>query len=164
MVSEGLGQIAKIVAHDVRGKKIVLPSFNPMFHELIRIKSGKANGARYHPIRAGHTAYEAMKGLLWSQRDNCYVGYLDFEDEKEELQPFIMQCEKELQEENTSNSPNLKDNNQDLATQMHQIIWHSATSNLECIGIHTYGSVCNDAKENRNHIKVLINMLFYDLI
>ncbi|GBB83400.1 hypothetical protein RclHR1_10110012 [Rhizophagus clarus] len=88
---------------------------------------------------------------------------------------------KELQGENTSNLPNPKDNNQGLATQVHQIIWHSATcnfaypvayygintltayeinkilfqlaANLECIGIHTYGSVCDGAGENRNHIK-----------
>lgn len=50
MVSEELGQIAKKVAHDVRGKKIDLSSFNLMFQELIRIQSGKANGVRYHPM------------------------------------------------------------------------------------------------------------------
>ncbi|PKY31028.1 hypothetical protein RhiirB3_393008 [Rhizophagus irregularis] len=128
-----------------------------------------------------HDFFKIQKGLLWSQRDNRYVGYLDFENEKEELQSFIIQCEKELQGENTSNLPNLKDNNQDLATQVHQIIWHSATynfayniayygintldaheinkilfqlaANLECISIHTYGSVCDGAGENRNHIK-----------
>ncbi|POG61448.1 hypothetical protein GLOIN_2v1814039 [Rhizophagus irregularis DAOM 181602=DAOM 197198] len=128
-----------------------------------------------------HDSFKIQKGLLWSQRDNRYVGYLDFENEKEELQSFIIQCEKELQGENTSNLPNLKDNNRDLATQVHQIIWHSATynfaypiayygintldaheinkilfqlaANLECIGIHTYGSVCDGAGENRNHIK-----------
>ncbi|GES77572.1 hypothetical protein GLOIN_2v1773882 [Rhizophagus clarus] len=231
-VSDELGQIAKEVACDVIKKKIDLSSFNPMFRELIKIQSGKANGVRYHPMfirwaisvysRAGHAAYDAMKGimrlpsistiknyinesqqhsgwqnktvyhilekmavenigLLWSQRDNRYVGYLDFENEKEELQSFLMQCEKELQGENTSNLPNPKDNNQGLATQVHQIIWHSATcnfaypvayygintltayeinkilfqlaANLECIGIHTYESVCDGAGENRNHIK-----------
>jgi len=69
----------------------------------------------------------------------------------------------------------------DLATQVHQIVWHSITHNfsfplsyygintmsthdlntllfglaakLECIGIHTCGSVCDGASENRNHIK-----------
>jgi hypothetical protein len=38
---------------------------------------------------------------------------LDFEDEKEELSSFIIQCEKELQTENSSgNLPNSKDHNQ----------------------------------------------------
>ena len=35
VVSEELGQIAKKVARDVRGKKIDLSSFNPIFQELI---------------------------------------------------------------------------------------------------------------------------------
>ena len=127
-----------------------------------------------------------MIGLLWSQRDNCYVGYLDFEDEKEELQLFMMQCEKELQtelqmESNLPNNSISSDHNRGIATQVHQIVWHSATckfaypiayygintltaheinkilfqlaANLECIGIHTIGSICDGAGENRNHIK-----------
>lgn len=49
-VSEELGQIAKKVACDVIKKRIDLSSFNPMFQELIRIQSGKANGVRYHPM------------------------------------------------------------------------------------------------------------------
>ena len=68
-----------------------------------------------------------------------------------------------------------------FATQVHQIVWHSITHNfafpisyyginnmtahnlntlifslaakLECVGIHTCGSVCNGAGKNRNHIK-----------
>ncbi|PKC16275.1 hypothetical protein RhiirA5_477019 [Rhizophagus irregularis] len=129
-----------------------------------------------------HDSFKIQKGLLWSQRDNCYVGYLDFENEKEELQSFAMQCEKELQTVNNSSLPtNLKDYDRNLATQVHQIVWHSATcnfaypiayygintltaheinkilfhlaANLECIGIHTCGSVCDGAGENRNHIK-----------
>ncbi|CAI2200756.1 16211_t:CDS:1, partial [Funneliformis geosporum] len=52
------------------------------------------------------------------QRNNCYVGYLDFEDEKEELSSFIIQCEKELQtENNSSNLSDSKDHNRNLATQ-----------------------------------------------
>ena len=127
-----------------------------------------------------------MIGLFWSQRDNCYVGYLDFEDEKEELQLFMMQCEKELQtelqmESNLPNNSISSDHNRGIATQVHQIVWHSATckfaypiayygintltaheinkilfqlaANLECIGIHTIGSICDGAGENRNHIK-----------
>ena len=107
---------------------------------------------------------------------------MDFEDEKEELSSFIIQCEKELQIENSSgNLPDSKDHNRNLATQVHQVVWHSATcnfaypiayygintliaheinkilfqfaANLECIGIHTCGSICNGVGENRNHIK-----------
>ena len=74
--------------------------------------------------------YLILIGLLWSQRDNRYVGYLDFENEKEELQSFITQCENELQGENSSNLPNPKDHTQGLATQVHQIIWHLATCNF----------------------------------
>lgn len=50
MVSEELDQIAKKVARDVLEKKINLSSFNPIFQELVRIQSGKANGVRYHPM------------------------------------------------------------------------------------------------------------------
>ena len=49
-------------------------------------------------------------GLLQSQQNNCYIGYLDLKDEKKELQSFLIQCEKKLQEENTSDLLNLKDN------------------------------------------------------
>ena len=49
-VSDKLDQIAKEVACDVIKKKIDLSSFNPMFRELIKIQSGKANGVRYHPM------------------------------------------------------------------------------------------------------------------
>ncbi|CAB4434938.1 unnamed protein product [Rhizophagus irregularis] len=232
-VSEELYQIAQDISRKVVKNEIDLSSLNPIFQELIRVQSGKANGVRYHPMfmrwaiavysRAGHAAYEAMKdimrlpsisliktyinksqqhsgwqdktarhilekmsieniGLLWSQRDNYYVGYLDFENEKEELQSFAMQCEKELQTVNNSSLPtNLKDYNRNLATQVYQIVWHSATcnfaypiayygintltayeinkilfhlaANLECIGIYTCRSVCDGAGENRNHIK-----------
>ncbi|RHZ79690.1 hypothetical protein Glove_142g14 [Diversispora epigaea] len=132
-----------------------------------------------------HNSFKIQKGLLWSQRDNCYVGYLDFDDKKEELQSFIKQYEKELQSElqleNNLNNQPLSDHNRELATQVHQIIWHSATykfaypiayygintltaheinkilfqlvANLECIGIHIFGSICDGANENRNHIK-----------
>jgi len=107
---------------------------------------------------------------------------LDFEDEKEELSSFIIQYEKELQiENNNSNLSDLKNHNQNLATQIHQVVWHSATcnfaypityyginiltaykinkilfqliANLKCIGIHTYRSIYDRAGENRNHIK-----------
>ncbi|RHZ46931.1 hypothetical protein Glove_603g7 [Diversispora epigaea] len=124
-------------------------------------------------------------GLLWSQRDNCYVGYLDFEDEKEELLLFITQYEKELQTElqtkNNLSNPIALNHDRGIATQVHQIVWHSATTkfaysiayysintltaheinkilfqlaaNLECIGIYTFRSICDGAGENRNHFK-----------
>jgi len=48
---------------------------------------------------------------------------LDFEDEKEELSSFIIQYEKELQiENNNSNLSDLKNHNQNLATQIHQVV------------------------------------------
>ncbi|EXX61592.1 hypothetical protein RirG_169770 [Rhizophagus irregularis DAOM 197198w] len=38
------------------------------------------------------------------------------------------------------------------AYEINKILFQLA-ANLECIGIHTYGSVCDGAGENRNHIK-----------
>jgi len=106
---------------------------------------------------------------------------LDFNDEKEELQLYIIQCEKELQTENNLSDPICLDHNCRLATQVHQVIWHSITCNfaypiayygintltaykinkilfqlaakLECIGICTCESICDDVRKNRNHIK-----------
>jgi len=124
-------------------------------------------------------------GLLWSQRENCYVGYLDFENEMQEFQMFAIQCQQELESTPIENNftSNFMSNKQEfeLATQVHQIVWHSITHNfafpisyyginnitahslntlifslaakLECIGIHTIGSVCDGAGENRTHIK-----------
>jgi hypothetical protein len=104
----------------------------------------------------------------------------------QEYQSFALQCQHEIynttSEENNS-LPKYVDEKQkqDLATQVHQIVWHSATHNfafpiayyginiitahnlntilfnlaakLECIGIHTYGSICDGAGKNRTHIK-----------
>lgn len=93
-----------------------------------------------------------------------------------------MQCQREMGLMSTENN-SLPNNKQkyELATQVHQIVWHSITHNfafpisyyginnitmhslntlifslaakLECIGIHTCGSVCDGAGENRTHIK-----------
>ena len=49
-VSEELSQIAKKISNEVIENKIDTSSFNPIFQELIRIQSGKANGIRYHPM------------------------------------------------------------------------------------------------------------------
>src|SRR5205085_1924876 len=122
-------------------------------------------------------------GLLWSQRENCYIGYLDFENEMHNYQAFAIQYQHELELTSIENNSNSKSNNQNygLATQVHQIVWHSITHNfafpisyyginnitahslntllfslaakLECIGIHTCGSICDGAGENRSHIK-----------
>jgi hypothetical protein len=114
-------------------------------------------------------------GLLWSQRENCYVGYLDFENEMQEYETFAMQCKQEI--ESIENNSTLSNKQKfGLATQVHQIVWHSITHNfafpisyyginnisahslntllfnlaakLECIGIHTCGSICDGAGEN----------------
>jgi hypothetical protein len=83
----------------------------------------------------------------------------------------------------TENNFSIKSSEQKhgLATQVHQIVWHSITHNfafpisyyginnitahslnmllfslaakLKCIGVRTYGSVCDGAGENRIHIK-----------
>ncbi|GBB98285.1 hypothetical protein RclHR1_03190017 [Rhizophagus clarus] len=74
-----------------------------------------------------HDSFKIQKGLLWSQRDNCYVDYLDFEDEKNELQSFMMKCEKELQEEMQVENLHNSDHERGIATQVYQIIWHLAT-------------------------------------
>ena len=74
-----------------------------------------------------------------------------------------------------------KDREWTLATQIHQIVWHSVfhsfnfpiayfgietisvhtlntilfhlAAKLECVAIHTYGSICDGADKNRRHIK-----------
>ncbi|RIA89909.1 hypothetical protein C1645_824158, partial [Glomus cerebriforme] len=85
-----------------------------------------------------HNSFKIQKGLLWSQQDNCYVGYLDFEDEKEELQLFIMQSYYGI--------------NTLTAHEINKMLFQLVV-NLECIGIHICGSIYDDAGENRNHIK-----------
>ncbi|RIA89066.1 hypothetical protein C1645_825361 [Glomus cerebriforme] len=132
-----------------------------------------------------HDSFKIQNGLLWSQRENCYVGYLDFKNEMQEFQMFAIQCQQELESTpiESNFTYNFMSNKQEfeLATQVHQIVWHSTTHNfafpisyyginnitahnlntlifslaakLECIGIHTIGSVCDGAEENRTHIK-----------
>ncbi|GBC15382.2 hypothetical protein GLOIN_2v1762743 [Rhizophagus irregularis DAOM 181602=DAOM 197198] len=129
-----------------------------------------------------HDSFKIQKGLLWSQRENCYVDYLDFEDEMQEYQEFAIQCQHEILKEKNSLSNSISEKqDRKLATQVHQFVWHSITHNfsfpisyyginnmtahnlntlifslaakLECIGIHTIGSICDGAGENRNHIK-----------
>ncbi|CAG8464322.1 8831_t:CDS:2 [Diversispora eburnea] len=68
-------------------------------------------------------------GLLWSQRDNLYVGYLDFEDEKKE---FI---------------------NTLTAHEINKILFQLA-ANLECINIHTFGSICDATNLDRSKFTV----------
>ncbi|UZO08781.1 uncharacterized protein OCT59_029032 [Rhizophagus irregularis] len=160
-VSDDLGQIAQEIANRVTKNEIDISSFSPIFQELIRIQCNQATkGIRYHPmfLRWAISVY-SRGGLLWSQRDNRYVGYLDFEDEKKELQSFMMKCEKELQEElQVENLPNsiYSDSyygiNTLTAHEINKILFQLA-ANLKCLGIHTCGSICDGAGENRNHIK-----------
>jgi hypothetical protein len=49
-VSEELCQIAQDISRKVKKNEINLSSLNPIFQELIRVQSGKANGVRYHPM------------------------------------------------------------------------------------------------------------------
>ncbi|PKC62530.1 hypothetical protein RhiirA1_465023, partial [Rhizophagus irregularis] len=194
-VSKELNQIAQTISNEVAENKIDISSFNPIFRELIRIQSGKANGVKYHPMfmrwaisvysRAGRAAYEVMKGIMrlpsistiknyinenqqhsgWQNKTARLIlekmaienigscgrigffshdtfkiqkGYLDFEDEKEELQSFIMQSYYGI--------------NTLTAHEINKILFQLA-ANLECIGIHTCRSICDGAGENRNHIK-----------
>ncbi|GBB84074.1 hypothetical protein RclHR1_10700002 [Rhizophagus clarus] len=129
-----------------------------------------------------HDSFKIQKGLLWDQRKNCYVGYLDFENEMQEYKEFAIQCQNEVEFSTEKNcSPNSFDQKYELATQIHQFVWHSITHNfsfpiayyginnitahnlntlifdlaakLECVGIYTIGSICDGAGENRQHIK-----------
>ncbi len=103
----------------------------------------------------------------------------------QDYQSFALQYQHEihttLKEDNPLPNSIVNTQKQNLATQVHQVVWHSATHNfsfpiayyginiitahnlntlifnlaarLECIGIHTYGSICDSAGENRTHIK-----------
>ena len=104
----------------------------------------------------------------------------------QDYKDFAIQCQNEIEstsiEKNSlSDSFNINEQKHELATQIHQFVWHSITHNfsfpisyyginnitahnlntlifslaakLECIGIHTIGSICDGAGENRTHIK-----------
>ncbi|RGB24464.1 hypothetical protein C1646_773060 [Rhizophagus diaphanus] len=122
-----------------------MSSFNPIFQALIRIQSGKVNGVRYHPMflrwaisvysQAGNTAYEVMKDIMQlpliavkNIGNHGRIGFFSYDSFKEELQSFIIQS-------------------------IYNFAYPQLVANLECIGIHTYRSVCDGAGENRNHIK-----------
>ncbi|RHZ86144.1 hypothetical protein Glove_54g111 [Diversispora epigaea] len=204
-VSNEIANVVYTVIKDVTNTKIDLSTLHPIFQELIHIQSEKLNGTRYHPIKSGHDAikeiirlpaistikrffshdsFKIQKGLLWDQRKNCYIGYLDFENELHEYQQFALQCKHEIEGNNSSNSLSTCTTNKqkfNLATQVHQFIWHSITHNfafpisyyrinnitphilntlifnlaakLECVGIHTCASICDEADENKVHIK-----------
>ncbi|CAB4402949.1 unnamed protein product [Rhizophagus irregularis] len=68
-----------------------------------------------------HDSFKIQKGLLWSQRENCYVGYLDFENEMQDYQTFAMQCQHELEsmptEINSLSNPIPIEQKYGLATQ-----------------------------------------------
>ena len=103
----------------------------------------------------------------------------------QDYQSFALQYQHEinvtLEQNNLFPNSIVEKQEENFATQVHQIVWHSATHNfafpvayygintitthnlntlifnlaarLECIGIHTYGSICDGAGENRTHIK-----------
>ena len=100
----------------------------------------------------------------------------------QEYEMFAMQCKQEIESISIENNSTLNNKQKfGLATQVHQIVWHSITHNfafpisyyginnitahnlntlifslaakLECIDIHTCGSICDGAGENRTHIK-----------
>ncbi|CAG8648536.1 4743_t:CDS:2, partial [Paraglomus occultum] len=148
------------------------------------ITSMEANGM-WGYARLGffsHDSFKIQKGLLWNQRDNKYIGYVDFDDENAELEAFGEQCLHDIQSsEHNTNATIEKDHERALATQVHQIVWHSIShpfnfpiayfgvetmnihtlntllfhlaAKLECVAIHTCGSICDGAAENRRHIK-----------
>uniref|UniRef100_U9UM52 Uncharacterized protein n=1 Tax=Rhizophagus irregularis (strain DAOM 181602 / DAOM 197198 / MUCL 43194) TaxID=747089 RepID=U9UM52_RHIID len=89
-----------------------------------------------------HDSFKIQKGLLWSQRENCYVGYLDFEDEMQDYQSFALQCQCEISGENNSLSNTISEKQKqknELATQiMHRInkrqdIWNGSHHNVNLI-------------------------------
>ncbi|CAG8636940.1 15848_t:CDS:10, partial [Dentiscutata erythropus] len=123
-----------------------------------------------------HDLFKIQKGLLWSQRDNRYVGYVDFDNENAEFEAFGEQCFYKIQGSECTNNhikhkeaAEKKDQERTLATQIHQIVWHSVShsfnfpiayfgvetisvhtlntilfnlaAKLECVAIHTCGSV-----------------------
>ena len=52
-------------------------------------------------------------GLLWSQRDNKYVGYVDFDNESAEFEAFCEQCFQDIQgSEYMSNHVKNEDNDE----------------------------------------------------
>jgi|GEM_PF-6002725 len=102
----------------------------------------------------------------------------------QDYQTFAIQCQQEIELSTKSNflSNSISEEpKRELATQVHQVVLHSATHNfsfpisyygintmtahnlntlifslaakLECLGIHTYGSIRDGAGENRTHIK-----------
>jgi hypothetical protein len=100
----------------------------------------------------------------------------------QEYKEFAIQCQNEIELSIEKNSSNSFDKQKyELATQIHQFVWHSITHNfsfpisyygvnnitahnlntlifnlaakLKCIGINTIGSICDEVEENRSHIK-----------
>ncbi|CAG8690514.1 16070_t:CDS:2 [Dentiscutata erythropus] len=125
---------------------------NIILKELIQVQSEKLK-----EVRRGPAVYKAMKSmirllllstlksyinetnqhieLLWSQRENKYVGYIDFDDENAEIKAFAYFAIKTM-------------NIHTLNTTL-----FSLAAKLECVAIHTCESVCDGAAENRRHIK-----------
>ncbi|CAG8436595.1 9372_t:CDS:10 [Diversispora eburnea] len=146
------GQIYRHLDCILINKNIDISNFHPIFQELIHIQSEKSKGTRYHPMflrwaisvynRSGHAAYNTMKVImrlpsistLKINEKNCYVGYLDFENEMHEYHTFALNCQQEIE--------SISKNNNSVFNEQKQ-----------CIEIRTIGSVCDGAGENRTHIK-----------
>ncbi|RHZ87681.1 hypothetical protein Glove_33g145 [Diversispora epigaea] len=94
-----------------------------------------------------HDSFKIQKGLLWSQRENCYVGYLDLDDDTHDYQAFAIRCQQELESDSLLDSIS---NEFNLATQVHQIVWHSLTFNFS-FPISYYG-INNITAHNLNTI------------
>ncbi|CAG8615135.1 8130_t:CDS:2, partial [Diversispora eburnea] len=57
-------------------------------------------------------------------------GYLDFEDEMHEYHTFALNCQQEIESISKNNDSVFNEQKHELATQIHQIVWHSITHNF----------------------------------
>ncbi|PKY34118.1 hypothetical protein RhiirB3_395319, partial [Rhizophagus irregularis] len=155
-VSKELNQIAQTISNEVAENKIDISSFNPIFRELIRIQSGKANGVKYHPMfmrwaisvysRAGRAAYEVMKGIMRLPSISTIKNYINENQQHSGWQNKTARLILEkMAIENIGSCGRIGFFSHDS--------FKIQKANLECIGIHTCRSICDGAGENRNHIK-----------
>ncbi|RHZ58755.1 hypothetical protein Glove_368g16 [Diversispora epigaea] len=164
-VSNEMANIVHIVTKNVNNKNMDISNLHPIFQELIRIQSKKPKGIKYYPMF-----------LRWA------ISVYSKSDKINEYQEFALQCQLEIESTNSSfNNVTCNKQKHNLAIQVHQFIWHSITHNfsflisyyginniivhslnflifelvakLECVGIHTIGSICDGVGENRAHIK-----------
>ncbi|CAG8723954.1 9070_t:CDS:10, partial [Dentiscutata erythropus] len=100
-----------------------------------------------------------VQRLLWSQRDNRYVGYVDFDNENAEIEAFGEQCLRDIQNDSGCQKDNDKKDCESYfaieTIDVHTLntILFSLAAKLKYIAIHTCGSICDGAGENRRHVK-----------